>query len=100
MVRGQGGQVVGGVGLREVPVWSAVERVDVRCRFEIGPVEEVRFEGLRYASFNPLRKVKAENQRCPMFDRRTRELPRNYLFARLVFVFRLPRAPLNTQLTN
>ena len=35
-----------------------------------------------------------------MFDRRTRELPRNYLFARLVFVFRLPRAPLNTQLTN
>ena len=40
----EGGQVAGGVGLREVPVWSAVERVDVRCRFKTGPVEEVRFE--------------------------------------------------------
>ena len=43
----EGGLVLGGIGLREVPVWSAVERVDVRCRFKTGPVEEVRFEGLQ-----------------------------------------------------
>ena len=43
----EGGRVVGGVGLREVPVWIAAERVNVRCRFETGPVEEVRFEGLQ-----------------------------------------------------
>jgi hypothetical protein len=71
--------VVGGVGLREVLVWSAVERVDVRCRFEAGPVEEVRFEGLQgWVLIYPVQsvaQVKAENQRCPMFDRRTRQLP-------------------------
>lgn len=46
-VRGRGWSGPWGIGLREVPVWSAVERVDVRCRFKTGPVEEVRFEGLQ-----------------------------------------------------
>ena len=44
-LRIEGGRVIVGVGLREVPVWSAVERLDVRCRFKTGPVEEVRLEG-------------------------------------------------------
>ena len=39
--RVEGGQEGRSVGLREVPFWSAVERVDVRCRFKTGPVEEV-----------------------------------------------------------
>ena len=46
-LRIEGGRAVGVVGLREVPVWSAIERLDVRCRFKTGPVEEVRFEGLQ-----------------------------------------------------
>jgi len=41
MVKGRAGQVGGSVGLREGPFWSAVERVDVRCRFKVGPIEEV-----------------------------------------------------------
>lgn len=49
-------------GASEVLV--CVGRVDIRCCFKAGPVEEVRFEGLQgwasHAPFNPLLKVKAE----------------------------------------
>jgi len=41
-LRVKGGLQVGrSVGLREVPVLECAERVDVRCRFKAGPVEEV-----------------------------------------------------------